>query len=108
MIREKLAKIINERTNLDPNDDFRTEECWKKETKIMLHNMDDTISFIQNDCPDDLFYWLSEVFDDVTQQSQDKRFLEAIYQRNKKVKNPKQQKQNLTDINIAAQTLKET
>lgn len=107
MIHEELKKIIEKRKKLDPNDDFHTEEYWQGETKIMLRNMDETIRFIQNDCSDDLFYWLSEVFDDVTRQSQDRRFLEAIRQRNKQVKNPEQQKQNLVDINFATQALEE-
>lgn len=105
MIRKELIKIINVRKKLNLNDDFRTEKCWENEAKIMLRNLDETIQFIQNDCSDELFYWLSEVFDDVVRESQNYRFLEAIRKRNEKLKNSELRKSVETDINFAAQAL---
>lgn len=89
IIKEKFAQLISKRLSLEINDDFGLEEVWEKEISILTENLDKTISYILNDCPDEEFYWMSEVFEEIVQKVQSMDFINAIKERLKKVTNEK-------------------
>ena len=47
-------------------------------TEILTRDITQTINFIENDCDDDTFCRIGEVFDDVAEITQSKEFLAAI------------------------------
>ena len=77
----KLRESILELLSLHPNDDYRTEKCWKEETEILSENILETIDFFENQCTDEEFFWLSSVFSDVSEIVQSKQFVETLRSR---------------------------
>ena len=80
-----LRAELTHRIALDVNDDFGLEESWKKLTSILSENVDDTITFFNDICTDEEFFWLSEVFSDVSGVLQSEEYVQAIKERLKRV-----------------------
>lgn len=74
--RTKIKELIKEREMLHP-DDPRTEDYWNKLIKELIASEDDTIEFINN-CTEHDIYWLSEIFEDISEIFQSQRFIEAL------------------------------
>ena len=74
----ELRREFSHRLSLDINDDYGTEECWNKLTKMLVENVSETIAFINNECTDEEFFWFSEVFSDVSEKVQSKELVEAM------------------------------
>jgi hypothetical protein len=79
MIAEEFREVLALRKKLHPEDDFETEEMWKKETEILSRDMQKTIDFLENECTAEELYWISEVFDEVVEKTQSKEFIECLY-----------------------------
>ncbi len=77
----KLRESILELISLHPNDDYRTEKCWKEETEILSENILETIDFFENQCTDEEFFWLSSIFSDVSEIVQSKQFIQTLHSR---------------------------
>lgn len=80
-----LRAELTHRIALNVNDDFGLEESWKKLTSILSENVDDTIKFFNDICTDEEFFWLSEVFSDVSGVLQSEEYVQAIKERLKRV-----------------------
>lgn len=82
MMREELADILKERIRISvetqDNWDYGIEQCWQKEIELLSRNMDDTILFLENDCGDEEFLWLSEVFEEVAKRTQNRAFVDCL------------------------------
>ncbi len=76
-----LREIISRLVSLDPNDDFGVEKCWNEMTNILSENVSDTISYFENDCTDEEFYWLGSVFEDVAEKTQSKELIQVLRNR---------------------------
>lgn len=80
-----LRAELSHRLSLHPNDDFGLIESWKKLTKMLSENVDDTIRFLDDACSDEELFWLSETFSDVSEIVQSKEFVQALRSRLAKV-----------------------
>lgn len=102
---EALKAVVAERIRIavETQDewDYGIEQCWKKITEILTRDIAQTINFIENDCDDDTFCWIGEVFDDVAEITQSKEFLAAIKRRAAKVVNPEDRRRVEVDIRYA-------
>lgn len=82
---EELKAVVAERIRIGDETqdewDYGIEQCWKKETEILSRDMAQTINFIENECDDETFCWIGEVFDDVAARTQSKEFVAAIKKR---------------------------
>jgi hypothetical protein len=78
MKAEDLRNELTHRLSLDVNDDYGIEESWKRLTNILTENVYDTICFFSNECTDEEFFWLSEVFSDVSEKVQSKEFVQTL------------------------------
>lgn len=78
---ELLKRIIYHSKSLDPNDDFEQEKCWKEMTDILSNDVPSAIHFLENECTEEEFYWLSPVFEDVAEKTQSKEFIQALRDR---------------------------
>ncbi len=54
-------------------------------TNILSENVSDTISYFENDCTDEEFYWLGSVFEDVAEKTQSKKLIQVLRKRLEKV-----------------------
>lgn len=76
-----LREELDHRLSLHLNDDYGLEESWKKITAILSENVIKTIDYIYNECTDEEFFWISEVFSDVSEIVQSKEFVQALRSR---------------------------
>lgn len=86
-MREELEKVIEKRRSLEINDDFSLLELWQDEIRIITENMEKSINYILEDCSDEYLYWMSEVFEEVVQITQNRDFIEAVAERQKRITN---------------------
>ncbi len=49
--------------------------------ELFCRDIDDTISFIENECTDEQFYWLSEIFSDIARETSSSDFVDCIKRR---------------------------
>lgn len=76
---EEIRTAIKQRMETDDEWDYGVKQCWEKETELLSHNIDATILFLENDCTDEEFVWLSEVFEEVAKVTQSHAFVDCLY-----------------------------
>ena len=78
MITDEIRKLLKKRLATDSEWFFALEQCWNEETEILSGNIDETISFIENECTGEEFILLSEVFEDVAERTHSRRLIAAL------------------------------
>lgn len=93
-----LRAVFNLRNQIEEisqgNDYSGIKQCWEKEITLLTADMNETLRYLEDECTGDDFGWISEVFDDVAEITQSRRFIEAL--RKLAIKYPKETK----DYNI--------
>jgi hypothetical protein len=79
MIADEFREVLALRTALHPEDYIEIEKMWKKEIEILSRDIFQTIAFLDSECTDDEFSWISEVFDEVVEKTQSREFIECLY-----------------------------
>lgn len=79
MIIEDIRNVIKKRASTDDEWDFGIEQCWDEEIEILSRNINETITFLENECNADEFSWLSEVFEQVAKKTQSHSFINCLY-----------------------------
>lgn len=72
----EIQKIIEERKKMHP-DDPRVVEKWNELTQIFIQNEESTIAYLNSCCKDNI-EWISEIFEDISEQLQSSRFIDCI------------------------------
>ena len=101
MIETETKEIIARRLAFDDEDYINIQKCWDAETEILSRDMAQTVKFIENECDDETFYWIGEVFDDVAERTQSREFLEAIKRRAERVVDDEQRRSIEVDVRYA-------
>lgn len=78
MIKDRIVPIIEERESIEDEWDYGVEQCRKKLIALMTEDIDKTIEFLDNDCTNNQFSWLSEVFDEIAEITRSQEFIEAL------------------------------
>ncbi len=94
---EILAKSIRD----DDDIKYDTREFWKKEAVLFTKDIKKTINFINNDCSDIEFYYLSEIFQEIAEITKSKEFLNCVLKRMESITNPEYIRSINIDIDIA-------
>lgn len=74
MIDNEIREVLAKRKALHPEDSFAAEKCWDEEISIMCRDIDQTIDFMRNRCTGEEYAWLSEVFEEVQEQTKSEEF----------------------------------
>lgn len=74
----EIETILSKRKKLDPNDEYNISKCWRELSDVLSYNISDTILFLEKDCTEDQFSWISEVFDDIAMNTKSKQFVEIL------------------------------
>ena len=102
---EELQSVVAERKRIaiETQDewDYGIEQCRKKETEILTRNLTKTINFIENECDDETFCWIGEVFEDVAEITQSKEFVAAIKRRAEKISDEQERRSVQADVRYA-------
>ncbi len=79
-----MTLLISLRKKISLENDWQTEQWWKNISDFMAEQIIETINFIENNCSADDFILLSEIFEDITQKSNNKDFVRCIEKISKK------------------------
>ncbi len=82
MIKQMIEPIIKERIRIadetQDNWDYGIEQCWKKEIDILTNDIEESVSYFLNDCSDEFFFWIAEIFEEVIEKTQSKKMLQCF------------------------------
>lgn len=102
---DELKAVVAERKRIgiETQDewDYGIEQCWNKELEIITRDLKQTINFIENECDDETFCWIGEVFDEVADRTQSKEFVAAIKRRAAKVVDAEERRSVEVDVRYA-------
>ena len=84
-MRGEIREIINNRKKLHPNDP-KVEEYWEELTEVLVRDESETIDFL-NECSEEDISWISEVFEDISEQLNSIVFIKALEKIEKKYPN---------------------
>ena len=77
MIKESMMKIIEERKLKHVEDDYGIQECWAKMINILSVDVQQTVAYLEN-CTQEEVYYVSEIFEDISERLQSKTFIECL------------------------------
>lgn len=85
MIADEIRAALKERLRVmeetDDNWDYGIDKCCKKEVKILSEDISETIHFFTDECTDEEFFWLSEIFSDVAEKTKSSEFVQCLRDR---------------------------
>lgn len=82
-LKNEMETILKKRKSLNINDDFGIEKCWNEMTKLLTQNEDETTDYL-NKCNEDDLYYISEIFEDISEKLQSKEFITCLRNLDKK------------------------
>ncbi|MCP1226635.1 hypothetical protein [Sebaldella sp. S0638] len=91
-----ISLVLEKRKKKHINDDFGIEECWKQITEIFSQDEVETINYLNNCSKEDL-YFISEVFEDISENLKSKKIIACLRKLDKKYPDLKM----TSDINLA-------
>ena len=70
---------------VESEDNYWVEDYWKATIELSTKDVAATIMFLQNDCDDEELYFLSEIFEEIVEQTQSKELVSVLRSRLAKV-----------------------
>lgn len=83
MIKILMDEIIIERKKKHMEDDYGIRECWNKMIDILSQDVYETIVYLEG-CSEDHIYYVSEVFEDISEKLQSKEYIDCLRKLDKK------------------------
>ena len=78
MSRQTIRQVIAQRARVEElsqgEDYYEIEKCWKQLVDVVCEDLDEAIRFLEVDCTEDEFSWISEVLDDIARRKEGGRF----------------------------------
>lgn len=83
MNKNLMDKIIAERKKKSIEDDYGIQDCWDKMVDILSKDIYETVAYLES-CSEEDIYFISEIFEDVSEQLQSKEYIECLRRLDKK------------------------
>lgn len=96
MIKDIMDEIIVERKKKSNEDDYGIQNCWNKMIDVLSKDMYETVAYLES-CSEEDIYYISEIFEDVSEQLQSKEYIDCLRRLDIKFPNLKMTK----DIDLA-------
>ena len=74
---KKYRELLEERKNIVYV--FWNEPVWEKIYELLCNNMPETIKFLEEECTEEEFIYLSEIFPEITERTGSWEFIETLY-----------------------------
>ncbi len=84
LIGEKYAALIAEREKIEGDIDYDSNPIIKEMIDLLAEDINATVSFLNNECSESQFIWMSEIFDEIAEKTKSKDFIKALRQVAKK------------------------
>ncbi len=75
MDTKKIRNVIQKRSQINDEWEYGVEQCQKDEIAILAENIPATIEYLEKDCTEDEFAWISEIIDELISITQNKDLL---------------------------------
>ncbi|MBT1166148.1 hypothetical protein [Bifidobacterium simiarum] len=85
-----IRQAIQQRARTIDEDYIMVEKAWKDMVAACTSNVDETVHFIDTQCTADELSWLSEVYDELIDQTQSPGLAVSLY--NAIIRNPEENK----------------
>lgn len=72
--RQKIVALVEWRKQQETTEGILEDYYWAPLIEILIKNEQDTIKFLDS-CGESILYWISEVFEDVSEHFQSKHFV---------------------------------
>lgn len=69
----------------ESEDNYWEVDYWKAAVAVALQSVPNTIRYLQSECTDEEFFWLSEIFEELAKETQSMELVEALRTRLKQV-----------------------
>lgn len=79
-----LREVVQFRI-IESEDNYWVEDYWKAAIEMYVKDISATIMFFQNDCDDEELYFLSEIFEEIVEQTQSRELVSVLHSRLAKV-----------------------
>ena len=108
MIKFDTLKQATHFRVVESEDNYWVEDYWKATIELSTNDVAATIMFLQNDCDDEELYFLSEIFEEIVEQTQSKELVSVLRSRLAKVTPPKITISKISNRNICKSGLTTT
>lgn len=85
MIKFNTLKEVAQFRIVESEDNYWIEDYWKSAIEMFTKDVNATVTFLQNDCNDEELYFLSEIFEEIVAQTQNKEIVSVLRSRLAKV-----------------------
>ena len=75
--KDIMDNIISERKSKNIEDDYGIQNCWNKMIDILSKDINETVAYLEN-CSEKDIYFISEIFEDVSEMLQSKEYIECL------------------------------
>ena len=83
-IFKKYEELISQRKKMEGDIDYERDSVILETIELMTKDVEETIAFLDKDCTEEQFIWLSEVFDEIAQRTGSKALIDALMRVSKK------------------------
>lgn len=73
----KFREVIKKRAATNDEYEPGVELCWKEEIALLSEDIPSSIKFLESDCTADEYSWISEIIDDIAEQTGSREFVEC-------------------------------
>ena len=77
-IGEKYKALIDERDKIEGDIDYDNNPTIKEMIDLLTNDIEETISFLDSECTEEQFIWMSEIFDEIAERTKSKEFISAL------------------------------
>ena len=99
-MKEKMSKILRERIRIsnELNDNWwdGIDNCWKASLELLTEDLGRTRQYFLEECSDEEFFYLSEIFEEIIEKTQDATMLEVLSERLARVSRENYQQDKFT------------
>lgn len=78
MMKFNTLKDVVQFRVVENEDNYWIEDYWKAAIEMFTKDIVVTINFVKNDCDNEELYWLSEIFEEIVEQTQSKEFISVL------------------------------
>ena len=90
-INEEYQKLIEKRESIEGDIDYDNNPVIQEMIKLLTDDINATVSFLDAECTESQFVWMSEIFDEIAEYTRSKAFIHALRRTAQKYPNATEQ-----------------
>lgn len=78
-ISKEFKNLVDKRKAYEGDIDYDSNPIIAEMIQLFTRDINKTIEFLDNECSEEQLIWFSEIFDEVSESTKSKEFIEALY-----------------------------